>query len=913
MLEARRRGEIRSIASFPWRWYPVMIRSFLSRFEEQADRLGAHAVAVSFDGREVSYAELDVKSTSLARYLVQQGVPADGLVGICGRRSPELLIAVLAVLKAGACYVPLDASYPAERLAFMLADSRASFLIRDADLALELPALPTLELHAEHPVLDSGDATRLPPRHTPDGLVYAIYTSGSTGMPKGVGMVHRALDNLIEWQLGDSRATTGTATLQFAPLSFDVHFQEMFSTWCSGGRLVLVREELRLDMLRLLELIAAERVERLFLPFIALHSLAEIAVAHGRMPTSLREVITAGEQLQSTRAIRQLFVGLPAARLFNHYGPSETHVVTSHTLESNPESWPALPPIGVALPGVVLSIQNEQQLEVPAGEEGELLLGGVALARGYLHRPELTAERFVERPNGRFYRTGDLVRELPGGAVQFLGRIDGQVKVSGYRVELGEVEVALAAHPSVKEAAVSVHELRAGDKRLAAYVVLEQGASTTGLREFLRERLPEYMLPAYFVAVPALPRTPSGKVDKRALPTPSRSRPELAVEYVAPASAPELVLAGIWQELLAIDSVGVRDGFFDLGGNSLLAVRAVAEVRRLLGKELPVVQFFEHPTIAERPAIWRIRARSLGRRRQVSRRASSERAPIAIIGCAAGSLARRRSENSGEPAGRGRTDLELPRGRARAGRSASSAPIRLTCVPRGVLDGVELFDAGFFGMSPNEAAGDGSAAAPVARNGLEGARARRLRARAQRRRPIGVFAGMYNSTYFAAHVSRRPDARRSARRVPGDARRTRRTTSRRASRTGSISPARRSACTPPARRRWSRSRRRVQRCAAGAVRHGARRRRVDHLSAAERLPLPGGRMLSPDGHTRTFDARRAGTVFSDGVGVVVLKRLDDAHGRRRHRLRGDPRRGGQQRRRRARPASPRRASKARPR
>jgi non-ribosomal peptide synthetase component F len=280
-----------------------MTRSFLIRFEEQADRLGS-AVAVRFEGRAVSYRELDEKSTRLARHLMAQGVQPDSLVAICGQRSPELMIAVLGVLKAGACYLPLDASYPAERLAFMLEDSRAGFLIRDRALALDLPPLPTLELHERHPVLEAGDASRLPLRHASDGLVYAIYTSGSTGVPKGVGMVHRALDNLIEWQLTDSVATTGTPTLQFAPLSFDVHFQEMFSTWCSGGCLVLVREELRLDMLRLLELIAAERIERLFLPFIALHSLAEIAVSHDRLPSSLREIVTAGEQLQITRAIR---------------------------------------------------------------------------------------------------------------------------------------------------------------------------------------------------------------------------------------------------------------------------------------------------------------------------------------------------------------------------------------------------------------------------------------------------------------------------------------------------------------------------------------------------------------------------------------------------------------------------------
>jgi amino acid adenylation domain-containing protein len=656
--------------------------SFLDRFEAQADRT-PDAVAVSFEERSLTYRELDARSNRLAHHLVGRGVAPDAVVGVCGARSPELMIAVLGVLKAGAGYLPLDAAYPAERVQFMLDDARAALLVRAGDAALPgvRADLPVVDLSADGAVLREGDAGRLARRHAPDGLAYAIYTSGSTGRPKGVAMVHRALDNLIAWQLGDSVVGAGAATLQFAPLSFDVHFQELFGTWCAGGRLVLVREETRLEVLRLLELIAAERVERLFLPFIALQGIADIAVAHDRVPGTLREVITAGEQLQSTRALRALFARLPGARLCNHYGPSETHVVTALRLDADPAAWAPLPAIGHALPGVELLVAGEDGAPAADGGEGELLVGGVALARGYLHRPELTAERFVERGGRRYYRTGDLVRRLPDGALQFLGRLDGQVKVSGYRVELGEVEVALAAHPAVREAAVTVHERAAGDRRLVGYVAADAGADPAALRAFARGRLPEYMVPSAVVVLDALPRTPSGKVDKRALPAPARARPALAVEHVAPSTDAERALAAIWEALLGVDGVGVRDGFFDLGGTSLLALRAAAAAERALGARLPIVRFFERPTIAEQAASLAdpAGAADAGAARRVRRAPEGARAPVAIVGMAGGSRAPARWTPCGACCATASTGSRCsPGGRSR-GWTPRRRPTRRTC------------------------------------------------------------------------------------------------------------------------------------------------------------------------------------------------------------------------------------------
>ncbi|RYZ41869.1 MAG: amino acid adenylation domain-containing protein [Myxococcaceae bacterium] len=492
----------------------AVIQTVVGRFTEQAART-PEAEAVRFEGVGLTYGALDRRSNQLARHLQGLGVKTDVLVGVCLERSVEMVVAVLAVLKAGGAYLPLDPAYPSPRLSFMLEDAKAPVLLTQAKLRAGLPAFagPVLCLD-ESPALFAPEAPASPvDASSLEGLAYAIYTSGSTGTPKGVAMGHGPLANLITWQLDQSIAGPGTRTLQFSPLSFDVSFQELFGTWCSGGTLVLVRDELRLDAVLLLKLLADERVERLFLPFIALQSLSEIATSHQKVPPSLREVVTAGEQLQVTHHLRAFFSALPGCALHNHYGPSETHVVSSYVLRGSPDAWPALPPIGKAIDGCELVVLDEQKRPVPHGESGELFLAGVCLARGYLHREALTAERFVAHPlrpgtGERAYRTGDLARVLPGGDVEFLGRIDGQVKVRGYRIELGEIEVALGSHPAVKQVAVVAREDVPGDKRLVAYVVpdgtLEHAAGT--LRRHLGTKVPDYMVPSAFVVLEALPR-----------------------------------------------------------------------------------------------------------------------------------------------------------------------------------------------------------------------------------------------------------------------------------------------------------------------------------------------------------------------------------------------------------------------
>ncbi|NEO29894.1 MAG: amino acid adenylation domain-containing protein [Symploca sp. SIO3C6] len=576
-------------------------------FEEQVEKT-PDEVAVIFEQEQLTYRELNYRANKLAHYLQSMGVSPAVLVGICLQRSVEMVVALLGILKAGGAYVPIDPAYPIERIAYMLENSQASVLLTQENL------LPRLQKNqAQIICLDTewsvvSQESDLNPNYSVsrENLAYVIYTSGSTGKPKGVAMKHLALTNLIFWQLENTTVSPKVKTLQFAPISFDVSFQEMFSTWCGGGTLVLISEEVRRDPVVLLNLLREKQIERLFLPFVALQLLAETAQTLGLIPTSLREVISAGEQLQITPAIKFFFSQLKDCSLHNHYGPSETHIVTAFTLTGSTENWPMLPPIGRPIPNTQTYILDQSAQPVPLGIPGELYIGGVSLALGYLNRPDLTAERFIPNPfsqqeESRLYKTGDLARYLPDGNIEYLGRIDDQVKVRGFRIELGEIEVVLAQHPDLRQTAVIVREDQPGDKRLVAYVCPQQGKILTSveLRHFLGEKLPDYMIPGTFVTLEALPLAPSGKVDRRTLPIPVASNLVQEASFVAPRDLMEQQLAQIWSEVLGISPIGVYNNFIELGGNSLLATKIIGLVRARLQVELPLNRLFESPTIAQ--------------------------------------------------------------------------------------------------------------------------------------------------------------------------------------------------------------------------------------------------------------------------------------------------------------------------
>ncbi len=576
-------------------------------FEQQVEKT-PDASAVCFGKEILSYRELNYRANVIANHLRTLGIGPDSVVAICLDRSFNMAASVLAVLKAGAAYLPLDPTYPHERLRFMLEDSHAALLLTQSSLRGVFPNIktPALCLDEDWPAGTRPNRENPANVTAPENLSYLIYTSGSTGKPKGVSMIHRALVNLIDWQIKESRLGPGAKTLQFTSLSFDVSFQEMFSTWCSGGTLVLISAEMRLSPRELWTFIARERIARIFLPFVALQQLADAAASEGTTAEALREVITAGEQLQITPRLRELFARHPEATLHNHYGPSETHVVTALTLTDDPQRWPELPSIGRPIQNTQIYVLAKNREPAAIGLAGELFIGGMALARGYFERPEVTAEKFIpnhlsNESDARLYRTGDLARYLVDGQIEFLGRIDHQVKIRGYRVELGEIEAALNKRTDIRESVVVARESSAGQKQLVAYIVPEkQGElAAVALRGELKQQLPDYMVPSAFVFLEKLPLTPSGKVDRKALPAPEAANPT-----ATPSNAKErpwlpiqFQLVQIWEEILGVRPVGISDNFFELGGHSLLAVKMIDRVEEVTGKKLPVTALFANATI----------------------------------------------------------------------------------------------------------------------------------------------------------------------------------------------------------------------------------------------------------------------------------------------------------------------------
>jgi amino acid adenylation domain-containing protein len=574
-------------------------------FERQASLTPGDA-ALSFEDRVFSYEEVNEKANQVAHYLRLQGVGPEVLVGIYAERSPEMVIGLLAVLKAGGAYVPVDPVHPRERVATVLSDARVRLALTTDALAANLPqGIHTLRLDADWEALIAGRPTHNP-RETvsPENLAYVMYTSGSTGIPKGVSMPHRPLVNLVEWQRGNFTRTRGARTLQFTSLSFDVSFQEIFSTWCSGGTLVLISDEERRDLAALPEFLARRQIDRLFMTPSALQRLAESASA--RQLASLKEVIVGGEVLRISDSLIGMFEKTSGATLSNHYGPTETHVMTALRLEGAPRDWPARPTIGRAIPGTRIYFLDSGMRPAPVGAVGELYIGGLPLSRGYFNRPALTAERFVPdpfgaEPGGRVYRTGDVARYLTDGEIDFIGRIDRQVKIRGFRVELGEVEATLLKHPAVEECIVVSRPDERGEPSLSAYVVGNGGAelSVRELRDFLKERLPEQMLPSAFFRPDRLPLTPNGKVDHRALLALEHLRMTDAGGYQAPRNPTEEALVKIWSEVLQTERVGVHDNFFELGGHSLLATQVVSRMREAFHLEVPLRAFFIAPTVAD--------------------------------------------------------------------------------------------------------------------------------------------------------------------------------------------------------------------------------------------------------------------------------------------------------------------------
>jgi amino acid adenylation domain-containing protein len=602
-------------------------------FEERAAE-SPHSVAIVWDEGEMTYAELNARANQLAHHLVERGVRLGALVGLCVERSVETIVGLLGILKAGGAYVPLDASYPRERLAFMLEDTGASVLVTQRHLATALPAhrSTVVCLDADREIVDRQSTQNPINAAMAESLAYVMYTSGSTGRPKGVCVPHRAVARLVcdtnYVDLGPDETL-----LQFAPVSFDASTFEIWGALLNGARLV-VPPARTLSLVELGEIIARHRVTTLWLTAGLFHQMVESHL-DGLRP--LRQLLAGGDVLSPTH-VRRALDELKDCTLINGYGPTENTTFTCCHSMTTASTIGASVPIGRPVANTQVYLLGHDLCPVGVGEPGELYAGGDGVACGYLNRPELTAERFVldpfsAEPGARMYRTGDTARYLEDGTVEFLGRIDAQIKIRGFRVEPGEVESALARHPAVGDNAVVTRAYTAGDKRLVAYVVPRDAPppTSTELRRFLRASLPEYMIPSAFVLLEALPLTPNGKVDRHALPAEDRGRPALETAFAEPQTETESLVAGALREVLDLEAVGLDDNFFDLGAHSLHITQVHGKLQLLLKTPLALVAMFEHPTVRslarhlteerrELPAFPKVQDRARQQREAIARR-----------------------------------------------------------------------------------------------------------------------------------------------------------------------------------------------------------------------------------------------------------------------------------------------------
>jgi amino acid adenylation domain-containing protein len=571
-------------------------------FAAQA-RATPDAVAVVCGERSLTYGELDRQANRLAHRLRQLGTGPERVVAVWMERSLEMVVAVLAVLKAGGAYAALDLAAPGDRLAFMLSDAEVDVVLTASAVADRLPPTAGQVLQLDGLLSGAGEAAPPPADTTAESLAYVIYTSGSTGQPKAVCATHRGVVRLVK-STDYAHFGPDEVVLQLAPLSFDASTFELWGALLNGGRLVVAPPGVP-SVDELASQLARHGVTTLWLTAGLFQQVVDERI---EALSGLRQLLAGGDVL-SVPHVRRVLTGLPGCRLINGYGPTENTTFTCCATLTPATDLERSVPIGRPIANSRVYVLDRGRHPVPIGIPGELWIGGDGLARGYLNRAELTAERFVTVDLGagvheRLYRSGDLVRYLADGSLEFLGRLDDQVKLRGFRVEPGEIETVLLRHPDVREAAVVVRDGRRGDKELVAYVVAERPVAAPELRDFLRRTLPDYMVPAAFVFLDRLPLTANGKVDRRALPEPDRTS-GATTQRVEPTDELERLLVGIWEETLQVSPIGIRDDFFDLGGHSLLAVRVFARLQRRLGHSLPLATLFQAPTIEALAALIR--------------------------------------------------------------------------------------------------------------------------------------------------------------------------------------------------------------------------------------------------------------------------------------------------------------------
>jgi amino acid adenylation domain-containing protein/non-ribosomal peptide synthase protein (TIGR01720 family) len=584
--------ELQRLESFNYsnKSYPLG-SNIISLFKEQVIK-SPSSTALVFEGKELTYKELNERSNQLACYLGKKGVTFSSLVPICIERGLNMVVGILGILKSGAAYVPIDPKYPQERINYMLADTAANFLIASSSAIERLSGLKEIEvinLDQELAQIGYESIEDHPQSISPHDLAYVIYTSGSTGRPKGVMIEHRGVVNLFYSQIDPLNLRESISILQFASFSFDASCYEIFCSLLSGGKLILVNNEILLDRVKLGDILNRYEVELITVP----PTYQSIFKEDG---FKLKTVVSAGEMLNTEYVLAIQQKGI---KVINAYGPTENTVCA--TLTDKPLHLNGAVSIGKPIANTSVNIVDKHHNLLPIGIPGEIFIGGLQVARGYLNLPELTAEKFIIDPfdedsEDRLYKTGDLGRWLPDGNIEYLGRIDDQVKIRGYRIELGEIEQIIQQSGLVNQVVVIAREDAAGIKRLISYVSADNGYKET-LLSYLQTKLPDYMIPGLWVSIETFPLTPNGKIDRKALPDPDL-KDIILNEYTAPRTPEETVILNIWKELLGMERIGVHDNFFELGGHSLLAMRVISSLREAQGTELQIRDLFLHPTIA---------------------------------------------------------------------------------------------------------------------------------------------------------------------------------------------------------------------------------------------------------------------------------------------------------------------------
>jgi len=846
--------------------------------EDQVERT-PNAVALTMGQERITYRELNSRSNRLAHFLCSLGAGPGRIVGVYLDRSFDSVVALLAILKCGAIYLPLDPKYPKDRLEFMIEDSAIALLVAHSSRQESLPATSArvLLLDRERESIAAASADNLDVCLGPEQVAYVIYTSGSTGKPKGVMIAQSALVNFLVAMRKTPGVRESDILLSVTPTSFDISLLEYLVPLTAGAQIVMATTEQAGDgreLQRLLEQFAVTLMQ-------ATPATWRMLLENNWEGKSDLRILCGGEALTLDLA-RQL---LPRSReLWNMYGPTEATVWSSVDRVLSPDRIS----LGEPIPNLRYYVLDEHQKPVAAGTPGELWIGGTGIANGYLNRPELTAERFVvnpsadsENPAARLYRTGDEVRYRPDGSLEFLGRLDHQVKLHGFRIELGEIECALAAIDGIAQAVVTVREDRPGDKRMVAYYTGRRIINASALIESLKTSLPDYMIPSAFVPLERFPLTPNSKVDRKALPAPENKRPLLAQDFIAPRTQVEKQLASLWCELLQLEEIGIDDSFFELGGNSLAAVRMVRQFHARFGREIPAVEVFQHPTIAKLAELLEGNKGApdflteAEQRRQHPRTNEGTREPIAIIGMSGrfpgasnpGQLWRNLSQSvesisffKPEELGPGiEDDLRTDPNYIRA---------------RGLIEGADLFDASFFGIGPLEARimdPQQRVFLELAQEALENAGYDQERYNGR----IGVFAGSGDNHYYTSNVITHPELLALAGKLAVEIGNEKDYISLRVAylldlRGPAVSV--HAGCSTTLLAVDEACRSLLSGECSMALAGG-----IDiHTPQKSGFLHQEGGVFAKDGHCRPFDAAATGTMFCDGSGIVVLKRLTDA-------------------------------------